>query len=185
MGFSQGCALIGSYLLYHARATRWGPVPFKAAVFICGGLPLPALADLDVEVSQRAERLNQMTSDLLRQRTGSLAAMAGNPELIQHGVGMWDNVADLLHDPEEIPDEGDVFGLDYTTMPTDLRIRIPTVHISGGKDPRWPASWQLAYFCDKRKMYDHGGGHEIPRTTVVSNKIAGLVEELAKEIQSD
>lgn len=185
MGFSQGCALIGSYLLYHARVTRGGAPPFKAAVFICGGLPLPVLADLDVEVSQRAERLSQMTSDLLRQRTGSLAAMAGNPELIQHGVGMWDHVADLLHDPEEIPEEDDVFGLDYTTMPADLRIRIPTVHISGGKDPRWPASWQLAYFCEKRKTYDHGGGHEIPRTTVVSNKIAGLVEELAKEIRDD
>ncbi|KAH6856478.1 serine hydrolase FSH [Chaetomium sp. MPI-CAGE-AT-0009] len=191
MGFSQGCALIGSYLLYHARGTGGtgtggggrGPPPFKAAVFICGGMPLPALADLGIDVSHSAERLSQMTSDLLRQRTGSLAAMAENPELIQHGVGMWDKVADLLHDPEEVPDREDVFGLDFTAMPPDLRIRIPTVHISGAKDPRWPASWQLAYFCDKRKMYDHGGGHVIPRTTVVSNTIARLVEELAQEMQ--
>ncbi|KAK3294706.1 serine hydrolase FSH [Chaetomium fimeti] len=185
MGFSQGCSLISSYLLYHAGVTRGGPPPFKAAIFICGGVPLPALADLGIDVSQRAERLGQMTSDLLRQRTGSLAAMAGNPELIQHGVGMWDKVADLLHDPEDIPGETDVFGLDYTAMPADLRIRIPTVHVLGGKDPRWPAGWQLAYFCDKRKTYDHGGGHDIPRTSVVSATIAGMVEELASEIRGE
>jgi hypothetical protein len=34
-------------------------------------------------------------------------------------------------------------------------------------------------------MYDHGGGHDIPRSTKVSERIAELVEELAREIQGE
>jgi hypothetical protein len=32
-------------------------------------------------------------------------------------------------------------------------------------------------------VYDHGGGHEIPRTTEVSNRIAELVMELVGELE--
>jgi len=111
--------------------------------------------------------------------------LAANPEKIKLGVGLWDNVEDLLHDPKKMPHESEVFGLDFTTMPDELSIRIPTVHTYGAKDPRWPAAMQLAYFCekDKRKLYDHGGGHNIPRTAEVSETIAKLVVDLAKEVE--
>lgn len=178
MGFSQGCSLISSYLLYHARETPDAPLPFKAAVFICGGVPLPALEDLGVAVSQRARDINDATSSLLNHKTAEFNRMAKNLELIQPGKGLWDDTADLLHDPAQLPDERDAFGLDFTAMPADLRIKIPTVHVYGAKDPRWPASLQLAYFCDNRKMYDHGGGHEILRTHETSKTIADLVAGL-------
>jgi hypothetical protein len=184
LGFSQGCSLVGSYLLYHARETPDEPLPFKAAVFVCGGMPLHVLEDLGVDVPARAKAVNDMTSKLMRQKASALADMAANPERIQLGVGLWDDVGGLLHDPKKMPEEKDVFGLDFTTMAEDLRITIPTVHIYGAKDPRWPASVQLAYFCDKKKLYDHRGGHDIPRTTEVSETIARLVMELAKEIEA-
>ncbi|KAK3944818.1 family of serine hydrolases 1 [Diplogelasinospora grovesii] len=186
--FSQGCALIASFLLYHAREAPDEPLPFKAAVFICGGLPLPVLDDLGVDVSARAREINEQTVTLLKSRAGALTELAQNPDRIEKGVGLWDNTDGLVHDPDTLPDPRteDVFGLDYTRMPGDLRIKIPTVHIYGAKDPRWPASIQLAYFCEetRRKMYDHQGGHDIPRSTGVSLKIAGLMEELGRMITS-
>ncbi|KAK4126052.1 hypothetical protein N657DRAFT_662391 [Parathielavia appendiculata] len=185
LGFSQGCSLIGSYLLYHARETPDKPLPFKAAVFICGGMPLPVLEDLGINVPPRAKAINDMTSKMMKQKAGKLVDMAANPEKIQQGVGLWDDVEGLLHDPKKMPDERDVFGLDFTAMPEDLRILIPTVHVYGAKDPRWPASLQLAYCCEKRKLYDHGGGHDIPRTTEVSENIAKLILELTNEIRGD
>ncbi|KAK3318563.1 serine hydrolase FSH [Apodospora peruviana] len=187
VGFSQGCSLVGSFLLYHYRETPGEPLPFKAAIFICGGLPLPVLEDLKLPVSQRAYEVNDETVRLLKQKAGALTDMAAKLDQIKPGMGLWNDMAGLLHDPAVMPDESDVFGLDFTAMPQDVRIRIPTLHIYGAKDPRWPASVQLAHFCDKdkRKMYDHGGGHDIPRSSDVSKQIAALLQELEREIDND
>jgi hypothetical protein len=186
LGFSQGCSLIGSYLLYHAREKPTNTPPrFKAAVFICGGLPLAALEDLGVDVPERAKSIDAATGKLLRKRTENLARLAEDPSQVTRGMDNWSEVADLLHHPERAPEQSDVFGLDFTAMPEDLRIRIPTVHVLGAKDPRWPAAYQLAQFCDRKRVYDHGGGHEIPRSSVVSDKIAELVEEVAREMQGE
>lgn len=183
MGFSQGCSLIGSYLLYHAREAPGEELPFRGAVFVCGGLPLEVLDDLGLPVSQKAQDINDETVRLLKQRAGALTDLAKNLDQIQLGKGLWDSTEGLVHDPDEMPDESDVFGLDFTLMPPDVFIRIPTVHVYGAKDPRWPASVQLAHFCRNRKMYDHRGGHDIPRSTEVSVAIAKLIEELRKEIE--
>ncbi|KAK0629920.1 serine hydrolase FSH [Bombardia bombarda] len=180
--FSQGCSLIGSFLLYHYRETPEEELPFKAAIFICGGLPLPVLEDLKVPLPQRVHDINDQTVKLLQQKASMLTNYAANPDTVKLGVGLWSDTGGLLHDPRVMPKESDVFGIDFTTIAQDLHIKIPTVHIYGAKDPRWPASMQLAHFCDSRKMYDHGGGHDIPRSTDVSNKIAALLRQLKQEI---
>ncbi|KAL2140983.1 hypothetical protein VTI28DRAFT_2988 [Corynascus sepedonium] len=184
MGFSQGCSLIASYLLYHTRRTPNAPLRFKAVLFICGGIPFPMLEHLGIEVSEEAKKINQKTSELLRNRTQSLQRMAEQHKDIKPGHATpWDDVTGLQHDPNKIPKEGNVFGLDLSSLPDDLLIKIPTVHVYGAKDPRFPAACQLARFCTNRKEYDHGGGHDIPRSTVVSETIAGLMTQLVKEIQ--
>jgi Serine hydrolase (FSH1) len=73
-----------------------------------------------------------------------------------------------------------VFGMNFARFPDTLKITIPTAHIYGSKDPRYPSSMQLIHFSDeeKRRIYDHAGGHDIPRTTVVSDAIAGVVKWL-------
>ncbi|KAJ5794583.1 DUF341 domain protein [Penicillium paradoxum] len=45
------------------------------------------------------------------------------------------------------------------------RIPIPTAHIVGRKDDEHPRQLLLHRLCDNRRatVYDHGGGHEIPR----------------------
>lgn len=172
--FSQGCSLIGSYLLYHAQENPQDPLPFRSAVFVCGGLPLPVLEDIGLEVPQRAHELNERTVVQMKSKSAQLYDVDSLPK----GQGLWDYTADLEHDTDELPDETDCFGLDFTKFSQDIRIKIPTAHIYGAKDPRWPAGIQLAYFCDDRRMYDHLGGHDIPRTTQVSVRIAELIKEV-------
>ncbi|KAL2048881.1 hypothetical protein ABVK25_010833 [Lepraria finkii] len=115
--------------------------------------------------------------------------------------GLWDRTDGLSHqvpgsggpdgnnyDPLRLPPSlqpTNVYGLDYTRFPRCFKIDIPTVHIYGIKDPRYTSSMQLAHFCaeDKRRVYDHGGGHEIPRTTKVSEQIAELLYWLEKTME--
>ncbi|KAK4147656.1 serine hydrolase FSH [Dichotomopilus funicola] len=176
MCFSQGCSLVASYLLYHADERGPDvPPPFGSAVFICGGLPFEVLEDLGVEVSARAHEISAQTSRLLRRRAGLLTEFAAGV-----GTSLWDDKSGLVHDADRrvLPDPSDCFGLDFGQVPAHLRITIPTVHVYGARDPRCPASIQLSYFCREAghtRMYDHGGGHDIPRSTVVSKRLAELV----------
>lgn len=191
-GFSMGTSLAASMALYHAveaaneeQVLGSGPsLPFRAAIFICGGLPLPVLEDLGLKVTCRAQEIHLQTAKQLQNTAGKLSDYAANPELIKPGVGLWDCLeGQLLHDPTVRPDRSDVFGLDFTSFPTSARIRIPTVHIYGAKDPRWPSGIQLAEFCDDKVEFDHGGGHDIPRATAVSNKIADMIKQVIGRVQ--
>ncbi|KAK4140661.1 serine hydrolase FSH [Dichotomopilus funicola] len=186
MGFSQGCAVISSYILYHQREKPGVELPFKGAVFICGSVPLPALRDLGVNVTKRTEEVHQTSIEQLGKRTTELLKLAQNLKNVGPGAGtkVWDDKTGLVHDPEEKLRTSDVYGLDFTKMAEDLLVQIPTVHIYGAKDPRWPCNRHLEYFCMKKKVFDHGGGHEIPRFTAVSDKIAEMVVWLANEIKS-
>ncbi|KAB5576460.1 serine hydrolase-domain-containing protein [Coniochaeta sp. 2T2.1] len=182
--FSQGCALAFSFLLYHARESP-EPLPFKSVIFICGGVPFPVLEDLGYKVSDRARHVDKETVRIMKAKAARLGYMASNLGEIRRGEGLWDDTSDLIHDPGRMPEEeeggGDVFGIDFGSVPGDMGIRgIETVHVFGAKDPRWPSSVQLAYFCEKerRVVYDHGGGHDIPRSTEVSERIAELVRGL-------
>ena len=169
MLFSQGCSLISSFLMYHQAENPHLPSPFKVAIFICGGVPLSVIEDLGVHVSAEARDLDARTSKQLQQRASAVATAAPRTDY-------WISVDERLFDPSAPIDTSNVFGLDFTKIQKP-RISIPTVHIYGGKDPRFPASVQLAHFCEPsmKRTYDHGGGHDVPRTKEVSEAIAELV----------
>ncbi|KAL6237884.1 hypothetical protein BDW75DRAFT_202930 [Aspergillus navahoensis] len=193
MGFSQGCSLIASMALYNSH-DRWnakgedgsrGEMPFKAAIFICGGIPLYALRDMDLPVSEEAENISKETGQLLNSTATELSTLASNTSLIQRGVGLWDNNVTsnaLVHDPTSRPSRHDIFGLDFTSFPSWAKIDMPTVHVYGGKDPRWPAGIQLAEFCTDRVEFDHGGGHDIPRGSAVSGRIGEMIQDVLKRV---
>jgi hypothetical protein len=161
--------LIASFLLYHQAETPHLPPPFKVAVFICGSAPLQALEDLGVPVPQEAHDWDARSRLQLAEKTMMFNDM-------KPGDTRWESAADI--DPSAPLDPTSVFGLDITKVPTSLRISIPTVHIYGFKDPRYPLGVQLSQLCNPaaRICYDHGGGHEIPRGQTVSEKISGLFE---------
>jgi pimeloyl-ACP methyl ester carboxylesterase len=185
--FSQGCALISSFILYHKNERPEEPLPFAAAIFICGGIPLAVLENLGLPVSAESWEINNRTGRELQKKAGAAAEKIraieeGGMDAMDARRGLWYRTDTLEQDPlDPFPtDRTNVFGLNFTRFPETLKITIPTVHIYGNKDPRYPASIQLAHFSEesKRRIYDHAGGHEIPRTTVVSNHIADLVKWL-------
>ncbi|KAK3398470.1 serine hydrolase-domain-containing protein [Sordaria brevicollis] len=206
MGFSQGCSLIMSYILYryqeHLLERPKGEkfeLPFKGVMFICGGPSLPVLQDLGVDVTDKAWKVNDVTAGLLHKRTERLKFKADNPDTIKKGEGLWDDVSDLVHDVTTDPkkkkgikqlDETDLFGLDFhdermRRVVGDLGELVPTVHVFGIKDPRWPASVQLVRMFEggMNERFDHGGGHELPRTTECSVVMAELMEKLRRRVE--
>jgi hypothetical protein len=179
--FSQGCSLVSSFLMYHQCERPNEPLPFKAAVFVCGGVPFKVLDDLGFPASQAAHAIEQRSRDQLQEKVSAITT-------IEAGVDRWDqpssngekpNVSSSSFDPDNPTNLHDVFGLDFTNLPSHLLIRdLPTVHIYGSKDPRYPASIQLTQFFDPklRQVYDHKGGHDIPRTSQVSTRVAELMD---------
>lgn len=173
MCFSQGCSMAGSLLLYNQSLSPGAPPLFKAAIFICGGVPLDALASLGVDVTDEARELDQSSKIALQQRASSEAILRDGYD--RWGAGFDPFSANMGTDSDE---KKMVFGIDVARIPKEMKIPIPTAHVYGAKDPRFPASVTLAQFCDGavRRTFDHGGGHEIPRTRDVSETIAELVE---------
>ena len=173
MMFSQGCALISSLFLYHQAESPQLPLPFKAAIFICGSLPLTVIEDLGLPVSPEAWHISEASRKRLLQQASSAA-------ILQNGRERWTTQGPGTAPVDsQIPDaDTKASGLDFRLIPKKLFFRIPTVHIYGGKDPIMPSSMQLAGLCDpaRRKVYDHEGGHDIPRNEAVSKSIASLFE---------
>jgi len=173
MTFSQGGALASSLMLQHSIYNV--DPPFKVAVFICSGIGLPFLESLGIPVSQEAKDWDENSKK-------ALFAQADNQAILAKGKDRWLGVmvkGETSHIPKrEDVKENDVFGLDFENkIGKDWRIRdVPTVHIYGNRDPRYPASLQLAHFCEEKKEFDHGAGHEIPRNKEVSERIARLIE---------
>ncbi|KAJ6028722.1 hypothetical protein N7540_004298 [Penicillium herquei] len=162
MGFSQGNVLASAYLLVHELETPHLPLPFKAAIFHCGGLSLPFMTELGFiitpEIRQRDEQSRM-----------ALGVMASSEAILQGGGKRWQgDFSEKGLSEEDIRDE----------IKGPVQISIPTVHIYGSKDPRFLAGLQLSGACnaENRRVFNHGGGHEIPRTSVVSNAIAELFD---------
>lgn len=65
----------------------------------------------------------------------------------------------------------------HSTIDT-ARIEIPTAHIYGRHDPYFSQSLELVNMCqsDLAMTFDHGGGHDIPRSAEVNEAIAGVIE---------
>jgi hypothetical protein len=159
--------MTSSLLLYHQAETPHLPPPFRVAIFICCGMPLACVEDVGIYVSPEARDWDESSKRQLMEK-------ASSDSILRLGAKRWGEG----FDPSKPHDISNVFGMNFAMMPDDLVIRMPTVHIFGAQDPRYPASVTLAHFCDPLtvKVYDHGGGHDIPRKMEVSKKIAELVE---------
>lgn len=169
--FSQGCVLGCSMLLLHQEETPHLPPPFKAAIFICGGASLPVLKELGFHVSAEARERDLASRIALGEQSHSSAIQT-------RGSDRW--TGNSLHSGLSEDELRNEIGCPY-------RISVPTVHIYGSKDPRYAAGVHLSGICDPatRRVYNHGGGHEIPRTDTVSRSIAELVRwAVAQEASS-
>lgn len=166
LAFSQGCALALSTLLLHTTETPHLPLPFKAAVFICGGPPFSVAESVGYVVKEETK-----TRDL--QSRKDLGSQASTEAILAKGADRWDGSKKTRLSDEELRAE----------IQGPVKIDIPTVHIYGDKDPRYAAGVHLSAFFsqDKVTMYNHEGGHDIPRKDAVSRKIALLVTRAFEE----
>ncbi|KAI4200794.1 MAG: hypothetical protein LQ350_003702 [Teloschistes chrysophthalmus] len=66
---------------------------------------------------------------------------------------------------------------------TSERIRIPTVHIVGSRDPAYQSGLALYNLCDKAsaRIYDHGKGHTVPWDLKITQ---GMAKEIRAVISS-
>ncbi|PWY75105.1 hypothetical protein BO70DRAFT_364175 [Aspergillus heteromorphus CBS 117.55] len=167
MMFSQGCALGSTAALMDLFEEPDRPLPFKAAIFICAGVPIHIMEKVGYEIAPQV-----WEKDIVTRK--ALAAQADASAILSQGAARW-GAGNVYSEPE-----ADVRA---EIKPSDVLINIPTVHIYGGKDPRSSAGIQLSQACDpaKRRMYNHGGGHEIPRTATVTSDIAALVRWALRE----
>ncbi|KAL2802719.1 serine hydrolase FSH [Aspergillus granulosus] len=199
--FSQGAALAASLLLMHEvnqaqfaaldrvvsnsssdSDSRPAPPepPFKSAIFICGGAPIPVLEYIGFHIPHVTK-----ARDLASR--AALSSAADSASILALGSSRWTGLSPSFStafstsplDTQCLPS-----GFTYNKeeeirreMCGPVQIGIPTVHIYGERDPRYVAGIQLSEVCIKarRKVYNHGGGHEIPRFEAVSGAIADLV----------
>ncbi|KAI8623317.1 serine hydrolase FSH [Xylariaceae sp. FL1651] len=158
IAFSQGAALVSSYLLYQQWYEHEQAPPFKFAGFMSGSIPLDVLKSLGAQVSRAAERVVEET-ELRRQGVlGPLPSHVSRARLA-------------------IFNSDDCFGLNLNKMPLELKIRVPTIHVWGQRDPEFPASIHLAGLCDPyiRKMHTHGDAHEVPQGVEDVSQLAQLI----------
>ncbi|KEQ59238.1 uncharacterized protein M437DRAFT_69269 [Aureobasidium melanogenum CBS 110374] len=171
LAFSQGCALAATLMLEIQAASK--AQPFKFAVLICGGVPLSYLAGKGYKVEEEAKQYDE-------QARLALSSQASLDALLQNGSQRWtQNFTPLSHhhsNSQQSP-PAIIFGLDIAQVADVHKIPIPTVHIYGNRDPRMGSALQLAGMCrpDKTRIACHSGGHDIPRTSEVSDMIARLI----------
>ncbi|KAL4920650.1 serine hydrolase FSH [Aspergillus aurantiobrunneus] len=200
--FSQGTAVAAATLLLHAleverqrSKTRHSdavedgggippPPPFKSAIFICGGAPLPLLEYIGYTVSPHTK-----ARDLASR--SALASMADSSAILSLGSSRWTASASAIANSNGLGPGNNTSPYTLSALQLSFnkedevrgeisghtKIGIPTVHIYGERDPRYIAGVQLSEVCEKasRKVYNHGGGHEIPRFEAVRGAIADLV----------
>jgi hypothetical protein len=161
MMFSQGCTLGMSTLMYSEQESTAGSPPFKFAIFICG---LPSLEELHqvfgFTVHSEAWEWNKMTE------------LDEQPAALFH---------DAAYENAELDDL--VTERFRPLLAGPCLVNIPTAHIVGARDPLYIHGLLLASLCNPnlRRIFDHGGGHEIPRNKTTSPQIAELIRWVSSE----
>lgn len=156
----------------------------KALVFINGSLEYSFLEDLGLPIPREARQIKFKTEALVKAKTEDVSKLARTMVRPGAGNGLWDDTRRLMHDATKMPPASSCFGINFTLLPQNIMIRIPTVHIVGAKDPIWPSGVQISNLCDpdQRTFYDHKGGHDLPRTPQIGADIAKLFRELDRRL---
>ena len=193
--FSQGCSLLASLIFYYQAEFPEEPLPFRSVIFICGGVPLYVL-DTWIEISAQARATDmhniQQVHAASRDAPKKVAAYMTSgvrQRMWDRPTALWDGQDDSKAPSYGIPslNTANVFGLNLSVLPSNLRIKIPSLHIYGHKDPICTCSLQLAMMsnAENRLVYNHGGGHEIPFKGHVAKDIANAIEQLDKWLDDD
>ncbi|KAL4887854.1 serine hydrolase FSH [Aspergillus ambiguus] len=181
LGFSQGAAIMASYVLEHAAAHPNEPLPFRFAIFCSPTIPCAADQSYCrcVFGSLSAEQERYL-------RSGKDDRIAQLPEPVRLAIEEFVNVVKGAY---SVTRESPNFYLDRPRhkIPCPLhpgllntRFRIPTLHLHGKEDLPGLTSCGLMMesFCDSkiRKTIQHTSGHDIPRSKPEVTRVLSAME---------
>ena len=156
------------------------PPLFRCAIFICSSLPWSADYTNGVDVTPlllRHKWIPTDISELNAQLKQAVHEKAYDPTMdTDHGVPVQlsEIIAELSnesHDPQTYVSRKFHPEVDAARLP------VPTAHIVGKEDEHRGSGLKLAEMCDKRyaNLYEHKGGHEMPRTATDMQKIKDVI----------
>ncbi|PYI36632.1 hypothetical protein BP00DRAFT_386626 [Aspergillus indologenus CBS 114.80] len=188
LGFSQGAAVMTSFMLEYATTNPDGPSPFRFAIFCSPTIPCAADPAYNQSVYGTLSSQDQQ-----RLRSGQDSQLAQLPEparsvsqellkTIQAAQPITRNTASYYFDrlPRLVP-----AALHPNVVPT--RLAIPSLHLRGKEDlPGLDSVASLLQsFCDPktRKTIEHSAGHDIPRSGPEVKKLLSSMEWIVAQSQ--
>lgn len=186
MGFSQGASLAASILLQRQLDHPSKPPQFHFAIFICGLLPFSPHTDFHKELYDgfRHQAVNSPITSLDEKVPLDRSAFNSDIEWTSAVSSAITKRPSAAVAQQVIAMFESLRGNSRQSMPTawhplwdDPRIDMPTAHIIGAKDSWMPQSLLLKDFCveSQSRLFDHRGGHEVPRSESVAKGIADCI----------
>ena len=188
MGFSQGASLAASLLLQRQLDHPSEPPQFQFAIFICGLLPFSTHPDFHKELydgfRHQAEAANSPITSLDEKVPLIRSAFNNDIEWMSAVSSAITKEPSAAVAQQVIAMFESLRGNSRQSMPTAWhplwdapRIDMPTAHIIGAKDLWMPQSLLLKEFCveGQSRLFDHRGGHEVPRSETVAKGIADCI----------
>lgn len=174
ISFSQGAACLSSMLLHHENQYPHLAPLFRFAVFMNGSAPICASTTSGYDVTPGY-------------RNVSLTHFLGASALTRPRSDMENTKLSHTDDTGIYDENGKEQCVRWWIPQVDPeRISIPTVHVHGAKDGWLKEAYDLLAMCaeDSATVYQHGGGHEMPKRVEVCRKVAELIEKAAIKSQT-
>ncbi|GIK06342.1 hypothetical protein Aspvir_001990 [Aspergillus viridinutans] len=207
IGYSQGASLAASYMLDCQSTHPLKPPPFQFAMLVCSSLPFSSSPSRSTDVTEAyaifKQRLKEQTgcqqtrddfddcwkvlgsptarsvcsdSDSECEKTADAGLYALTPTLLPP------NTEDIPAWSEPISDGKHSRVYTWDPKVSSSRISIPSAHVYGGLDPYVHQSKELVKLCNPEFTftYDHGKGHDFPRSTYVAETMATMILRLVE-----
>ncbi|PYI07706.1 hypothetical protein BO78DRAFT_312691 [Aspergillus sclerotiicarbonarius CBS 121057] len=188
LGFSQGAAIMTSFMLEHATAHPNQAPPFQFAIF-CSVTP-PCSADQTYCQSLLGSLSSQ---DQQRLRSGQSDQIVQLPDPVR---SVMDEFVKVIKSAKSITGESTTYFLDRPLhlIPCPLhpdlvpaRLPIPSLHLRGKQDLPGLADCGMLVesFCESsiRKTIWHSAGHDIPRSGAEVKQILAAMEWIVAQSQ--
>ncbi|RAK81974.1 uncharacterized protein BO72DRAFT_523861 [Aspergillus fijiensis CBS 313.89] len=188
LGFSQGAAVIASFMLEHATTYPEEPGPFRFAIFCSPTIPCAADS-----VYNQAVYGSLSSGDQQRLRSGQEIQLAQLPEPAR---SVSEAMLEVIHSTQPITGDSASYFFDRPLhlVPSALhpnalqtRLAIPSLHLHGRNDLPGMGNFAalVRSFCDpsKTKMLEHSAGHDLPRSGMDAKKFLSGMEWVIAQSQ--
>lgn len=154
--------MAASVLLHHQDENPYAPSLFRFAIFVNGSLPYSKTSNLGVDVTRFFTEAASQESTLALTR---VFTPTDDDDIVEYDDFWEHNLANSLPIRR------------FSPRTQKDKISIPTTHIFGKNDPYRLQSLQLSKLCDVKQAncFEHGGGHEVPRSKDQSKGIAQAI----------